>query len=107
MKKLPLVLSVCALSVVTFPSFAGDLNCGNNLQRGTYTGKFVKIINKDDWGRTNYEFTSGRDSGCVQVDEKNLVRSKIIYDAFLLGKEVTIWVSNTDGHYIDGISFNN
>lgn len=90
-----------------FFSIADDLTC-EPMPNGTFSGTFIRIINETAYPVTNYLFkdSDSNKEGCVQADETNEIRSKIIYGAFILEKKVTISVSGS-GHYIDGISFSN
>lgn len=100
----PALFLFACLQLTTFSGVADDLECPA-LSNGTWTGNFVRIIDKTGYEATNYVFksSSGYNEGCVQSDANNTVRDKIIYNAFILGETVTIRVK--DKHYIDGITF--
>ena len=73
--------------------------------KGTYKGKFKKLINKDDYQRTHYVFKQYHTSNtvCVQFAEQTTPnRAKQVYNAFILSQQVTINVGSD--HYISGLS---
>ena len=109
-----LVLSVSCMALVSTSIMAADdpYDCGGNTANGTYTGKLVKVMDQNIWPRTTYEFNWLVDEkevkrGCLKIDDKNLNGTQIMYDAYKLGRVITVTVGGPYASFVTAIAMKN
>ncbi|WP_052189819.1 MULTISPECIES: hypothetical protein [Xenorhabdus] len=79
-----------------------SFSCKQLVPHGEYVGKLDKVIHISKWhNNPAYWFVSLDRSveGCIGVNYENKIRTQLVYDAFILGKTVTVRIENDGGNY--------